>query len=92
LSYVGLNGGEGKGENEHVIRLPELVMHWAASLEPNTRQQYLERCFLTSDIFIVYKENFSAGKDFDSFVSSSSLVGTCVGEYARLIGELEKEG
>jgi hypothetical protein len=91
MSYIDLNEGEDKGENEHVTRLLNVIDQYAETLESETRREYLQQCASTSDIFIVYKEDFSPGNDFDNFMSTPSLVGTSVEEYARSIGDIEED-
>lgn len=89
VSYVDLNAGDDKGENEHVTRLQELVAEWASSQDEDTREHYLRQCASISDTFVVYKGDLSGGTDFNSFMVTPTLVGTCLEEYARLIGDIE---
>ncbi|KAF2787963.1 hypothetical protein K505DRAFT_287001, partial [Melanomma pulvis-pyrius CBS 109.77] len=89
LKYYDLNAGKDRGDNMHVTRLQKEVADWVESREART--EWINYLATASDIFLVLKEDWTDGDDWDRFEIVSTLAETRLAPYARLIGDLEDD-
>lgn len=89
--YKDLNVGPDRGDNRHVDRLHMLVAEWLSTQADEERLWHMESLSNTTDLFFVHTADWDEGDNFDMFYHHTTLVGTLLEAYARMIGDIDED-
>ncbi|KAH7138866.1 hypothetical protein B0J11DRAFT_610328 [Dendryphion nanum] len=100
IMYRDLNIGDTYGDNEHILHLQKLITEELGQLSPNSLFESEKELSSSSHIYLVWMENENGmvndadGSDvqlFNNFRAYPTLIGTPVEEYAKILGDIEKD-